>query len=391
MVLEPATTPGAWQWNVAVWIHYAQTPVALRDTATGGVTFRPLEHALGADLVAGVGLGDRGAVGVDVPVLLWQDGASSLPEEVVTDGAVPTTALGDLALHGKATVVSDDRQGVRTGFGLAALSHLTLPTGDRRSFAGEGAVTVSLGLDAEYAVGVGALRASVGYLLRTEHRTWPRAMARGVVFGDQLPWSIGMVVRPGAITRALDSGDRQLWEIALHGALPAGPVAPLGLGRQGASSLSPLLGAADDRIAVGHTRDFYVLVGAEVGIDDAVGVPAVRAVASFGWAPRAHDRDGDGISDEVDECPDLPEDKDGVQDEDGCPEDDADSDGILDTEDACPLVAGVRWNDPRKNGCPAPDTDSDGVPESAGCLPKRKGRDERRPEDEWVPRWSSGS
>jgi len=33
-----------------------------------------------------------------------------------------------------------------------------------------------------------------------------------------------------------------------------------------------------------------------------------------------HDRDGDGFTDDVDQCPDLPEDIDGDEDEDGCPE-----------------------------------------------------------------------
>ncbi|MDP9151253.1 MAG: thrombospondin type 3 repeat-containing protein [Myxococcota bacterium] len=372
MVLEPTTTPGPWQWNVGVWTHYAQSPVTLKDPGAGGVTLRPLDHALGADVVAGVGLGRRAAVGVDVPVLLWQDG-NGVPESVVTGGAVPGTGFGDVALRGKATLVSDDRQGVHGGFGLALLGGLTLPTGQRRSFAGEGAVTVSLGANAEYAAGVGAVRAGIAYDLRTEQRRWPLANVGGVPFGDEIAWWLGVVVRAGAIAQSLDSADRQLWEIALHGALPASPVAPFGLGRPGASALSPVLAAADDRIAIGRTRDFYVLVGADVGLDDAVGVPTFRAVASFGWAPRAHDRDGDGIPDDVDECPDLPEDKDGIQDADGCPEDDADSDGILDTEDACPLVAGVHWDDVHKNGCPAPDTDSDGVPDPVDACPAVKG------------------
>ena len=40
------------------------------------------------------------------------------------------------------------------------------------------------------------------------------------------------------------------------------------------------------------------------------------------------DRDHDGILDNVDKCPDEPEDKDGFEDEDGCPDPDNDKDGI---------------------------------------------------------------
>ena len=68
--------------------------------------------------------------------------------------------------------------------------------------------------------------------------------------------------------------------------------------------------------------------------------------------PAPSDRDGDGIPDDVDKCPDQPEDFDGIQDEDGCPEDDADHDGIPDAVDACPLEPGSPDPDPKKNGCP---------------------------------------
>src|SRR6185503_7903875 len=53
--------------------------------------------------------------------------------------------------------------------------------------------------------------------------------------------------------------------------------------------------------------------------------------------PGPGDLDGDGILDNVDRCPRVPEDKDGFQDQDGCPEDDNDSDGINDPIDKCPM------------------------------------------------------
>lgn len=64
------------------------------------------------------------------------------------------------------------------------------------------------------------------------------------------------------------------------------------------------------------------------------------------------DRDGDGIFDHLDKCPDDPEDKDGFEDEDGCPDLDNDKDGIPDVQDACPLEPGVSDPDPKQNGCP---------------------------------------
>jgi outer membrane protein OmpA-like peptidoglycan-associated protein len=71
------------------------------------------------------------------------------------------------------------------------------------------------------------------------------------------------------------------------------------------------------------------------------------------------DTDGDGIPDDLDRCPLDPEDKDGFQDEDGCPDPDNDGDGIVDAMDACPNNPGPLEN----QGCPILDRDKDGVPD----------------------------
>jgi len=47
-----------------------------------------------------------------------------------------------------------------------------------------------------------------------------------------------------------------------------------------------------------------------------------------------------------------PEDKDGFEDEDGCPEDDNDKDYILDVDDKCPLEKEVFNGNEDKDGCP---------------------------------------
>jgi len=68
--------------------------------------------------------------------------------------------------------------------------------------------------------------------------------------------------------------------------------------------------------------------------------------------PVPPDRDHDGIPDQFDKCPDQPEDHKGAQPNDGCPDPDSDKDGIPDSEDACPHEPGQRSPDPAKNGCP---------------------------------------
>lgn len=67
--------------------------------------------------------------------------------------------------------------------------------------------------------------------------------------------------------------------------------------------------------------------------------------------PVVLDRDGDGVNDTDDKCPDVA----GVASLQGCP--DKDKDGIADGDDACPDVAGLA----KYKGCPIPDTDGDGI------------------------------
>ena len=81
--------------------------------------------------------------------------------------------------------------------------------------------------------------------------------------------------------------------------------------------------------------------------------------------PKPSDRDGDGILDDVDKCPDDPEDKDGFEDEDGCPDFDNDQDGVPDIEDKCPNVPGP----PDNQGCPVQDRDHDGIPDNVDQCP----------------------
>lgn len=367
-------TPGPWAWSIGTDLHLSHTPVVLKNG--DAVAYRPLIAVFGGDVLANVGIGKRAAVGISLPYVLAQgSGDRPLPSTIQTNG-VPISAIGDLAIHGKGAIIRNEAG----GFGLAALVGLTLPTGARTSFTGEGSVTGNVRVLAEYSLIILSLQGSLGYAFRTERRTWPDASVQAgtvngdppVRFGDSIPFSLGLVMKPGII-RALDPSNRQTWEIGVHGWVPAGPVAPFV--DPGAPALSPVLLAASDRIEIGHDHDVYVLLGAEVGLSQAVGVPLLRSIVSVGWAPRNHDKDNDRVTDDLDQCPDIPEDRDGYEDSDGCPELDNDDDGIIDREDMCPNVRGARSSDPRTNGCPAPDrgatkdSDGDGVHDDTDKCP----------------------
>jgi hypothetical protein len=73
------------------------------------------------------------------------------------------------------------------------------------------------------------------------------------------------------------------------------------------------------------------------------------------------DMDADGLGNQPgDQCPTFPEDFNGFQDGDGCP-DDIDGDGIVSSSDACPFVSEDNDGHQDSDGCPEPDNDSDGI------------------------------
>ncbi len=106
--------------------------------------------------------------------------------------------------------------------------------------------------------------------------------------------------------------------------------------------------------------------------NDVVGPAATLApLAPLPPLVRALDSDGDGLADEVDSCPQAPEDRDGYDDGDGCPDPDNDGDGVADTADRCPAAAEVPNGVEDGDGCPdvGPDADGDGVEDRVDDCP----------------------
>lgn len=83
------------------------------------------------------------------------------------------------------------------------------------------------------------------------------------------------------------------------------------------------------------------------------------------------DSDGDGIMDSEDKCPDVAEDHDGFEDEDGCPDYDNDFDGMYDQHDECPDEAEDFDGFEDHDGCPDPDNDNDGIPDKDDKCPNK--------------------
>lgn len=81
--------------------------------------------------------------------------------------------------------------------------------------------------------------------------------------------------------------------------------------------------------------------------------PKINGDFFYSDTTRKKDRDGDGILDSLDKCPDEK----GIIQYDGCPVPDSDNDGVTDNNDACPTTRGLA----KYKGCPAPDSDGDKI------------------------------
>jgi OOP family OmpA-OmpF porin len=119
-------------------------------------------------------------------------------------------------------------------------------------------------------------------------------------------------------------------------------------------------------------NSYFMIGGGSRAFSTGFEAADVRLVLGFVFEPTIGDRDGDTFKDDEDDCPDDPEDFDGFQDYDGCPEPDNDNDGILDGDDACPNIPEDHDNDEDEDGCPEGeegDRDGDGLVDSRDKCP----------------------
>jgi OmpA-OmpF porin, OOP family len=98
------------------------------------------------------------------------------------------------------------------------------------------------------------------------------------------------------------------------------------------------------------------------------------------------DQDGDGLIDTEDACPMDPEDVDGFEDTDGCPDHDNDKDGIEDRADRCPYVSeGPIDGFEDDDGCPDFDNDGDSIVDINDQCPLKPEDIDRFQDDDGCP------
>ena len=351
LTVEGARTAPARSFGLSLFADYNHGLMALRlgDEKIDDL----LTHRLDLHLMASYALTDWLELGADLPLTLWQaNGFARLEEETGFPADEPAAwGLGDVRFLAKARILEEGLH----GFGLAALAEIRLPTGDDQSFLGERGVTIAPGLVAERSFGPVRLALGGGYRYRSDAGRY-----LNLHVGDELGASLaGAWALPSSF---LGGGHTALAE--LNASTPSR--APFNGPDSDAmkTGLEALLGLKSD---LGGGFASVVGVGTGLSGESGYGREGVRAFAGVRWQRVVHDRDGDGIEDHEDECPDVAEDRDGFEDGDGCPDPDNDRDGIPDVDDMCPDKPGPR----EYQGCP--DDDQDEIPNHEDACPDEYG------------------
>jgi outer membrane protein OmpA-like peptidoglycan-associated protein len=327
-----------------------------------------VRHNIWGTLHFNLGLFNWAVVGLQLPVGLafGQEVGDSFnqwgPEvnSVALSEGWSGQALGDISLHGKVRFLRVERFPV----GLAAVMQLQFMSGQARNGLGDPG---SLGLSAIW------LQAVVDGEPSRRFR-WAVNAGYRVVLGE----GPEMTVPNGGGTFKYDDQ------------LTFGGAASFNLVRSRLDLVTELfgnttIGSAFDWNAGGLPLEFvtglkifvernsYLYLGGGTGVfSPGYSAPAMRLFAAWIFEPSIGDRDGDGIKDDVDQCPDDPEDLDDFEDTDGCPDPDNDRDGILDVDDECPMVPEDRDGDEDEDGCPEGDEgdrDGDGILDSVDQCP----------------------
>ncbi len=341
------------------------TPSARLLTGYGQRLARPgrsgqgdrLDRRVTSHLLFALGLFDVLELDLGLPVILSQAGRVA-----AGDGTSPlaSSGVGDLRMGLLGTLLHTPAR----GFGLGLAFDATAPTGRRDRLAGEGGWTYAPSLVMQQRMGRGLEGAvELGYFAR------PDREEGGVRIGDMVTYRLALRAHFGRADQwstlaELDgaAGVRRGGEspLVLRGGIAlrtragpeiglfAGGAAVPGFGVPDVHALLSVSYAPPHR--TGHARPFE-------GAPRPSTLALVRRRAQLAGRPRgkvhpANDPDGDGVLAQADLCPHVPEDRDHVEDEDGCPDLDDDRDGIRDVEDLCPRAPEVTNGYADEDGCP---------------------------------------
>jgi len=424
--LEGARLMPAHDLSFKLLVSYAKSPLRLAVPGIGGAAGdtgkdRILDYLATLDMAFGMSLSDAVAIGLDVAGYRTATaGGYGVRGRYGTGGQIVTPSTGLIALRPLSNIDPsanpgdssaylgdglagplDARFGVKVALlsrpllAITAVGSVFLPFGDDQMLLGDGNLVFEPKLAVDWRKDrIHATRLLGNLAARIRQRT----VLQGYDTMDPAATSANakafldvgseLVIGAGGV---YELSPRVVAALEAQAFIPLPDGLSWGDCRLSSGARCTTLGPADYEAGAKH-GDFAALVtlGVTLRVSADVAASVMAGTGPFGargetfqlttgltWSPQPgggaeasrNDRDGDGIPDSVDACPDDPEDKDGFQDEDGCPDLDNDGDGIPDAADQCPNDPEDKdgWED--ADGCPDPDNDHDGIPDTADKCP----------------------
>lgn len=343
--VEGANISGHLAFGAGLTIDYAHNPFSIYSSScsdpdncnVGEEQTALVANLAQANLYASFMLVDRLQIGLNLPLLL-----ASGDEFIRFNGSfnVPggtEFAVGDPVLSLKARIFSS------SGFFLGATVYGSFPVATQMAdgFLGDESFRVGGHLIGQLILSGFHLSVNVGGFYRPERTFLSTRAASALVYRGAIGYQVTPLLMLFAEIDGRSGLSAELDEHALEARLAG-------------------------RLQFG---DFNVSLAGGAGIISGVGVPVFRVIGGFAYSPTSGDQDGDGVPDDIDGCPTEPEDLDGFDDGDGCPDPDNDMDGLEDHEDPCPDEAEDIDGFEDEDGCPDTDNDQDGVPDGFDSCP----------------------
>ncbi|MBL9110154.1 MAG: OmpA family protein [Myxococcales bacterium] len=351
---------GANDFSLGLVIDYGRNLLRVRDV--GQSSPQLINHQFQGTFSFNYGIANMLVLGLSAPVNLASGEAQfdnqNPPQPTVNAGqwspnAFDSQTLGFIAVHGKLRILRVER-----GFGLALATQVGVPVTDApRSAGADPGFFIWPQLIGEkrfFGAGILKIGANAGFRAHSASGTQLDLRDGRFVDGQRITYGLGASVR---VAEPVD--------------IVADTYGTFLLGN--ADSAVKPSNEVTGGLKIFIERNSYLMLGAGPRYTSGFEAADVRAFVGFIFEPSIGDRDGDGIKDDLDKCPDEKEDFDGFEDEDGCPEPDNDHDGIPDIKDKCPNVPEDMDGDEDTDGCPEPpkdgDRDHDGIPDSRDKCP----------------------
>lgn len=346
-----ARTDGRMAWSAGLMANYGYKPFSVKtcsslpcDEATVVTDVLVVENMVTADAYGSLTIIPQLQVGLRVPVT-WVKGQGIDDNGRALRDGINAVGLGDIYLEVKGRFYGEASSPLTVG----GYAYFGAPTGSataKGKYIGNESISAGGSVIADLVLGDFTAGANLGAVYRGEAQIGP-----GTSVGPELRWSAGVGYQVGPLVRVI--GDA-------FGSMG------FDFGRDLGSHAIEVDGGAQLR-PIGSP--FTITAGGGAGVLQGVGVPTARAFLGILYSADKRDRDGDGLADDLDACPEEAEDLDGFEDSDGCADTDNDQDSIPDELDKCDDKAEDMDSFEDADGCPEVDNDKDGVPDPQDMCP----------------------